>query len=69
MDDLGPSMSVPTSRSASIRSTSLLAAQCGVVIWYQEPTGWSSKSARRRAPVDPLPQFKFRMRAGLRHPP
>jgi hypothetical protein len=61
MDEPGRSMSAPTSSSASIRSTSLLlAAQCRVVIWCQGPTGWSSASVRhRRAPVDPLSQFKF----------
>jgi hypothetical protein len=71
MDDLGRLMSAPTSSSASIRSTPLLlAAHCRAGTWYQGPTGRSSKSARhRRAPVDPLPQFKFRMRAGPRHPP
>jgi hypothetical protein len=70
MDALGRSVSAPTSGSASIRSTSLLlASQCRADTWYHEPTGWSSNSARRRrAHVDPLSQFKFHIRAVLRHP-
>jgi hypothetical protein len=71
MDDPEPSISAPTPGSPSIRSTSLLlAVECRAVTWHREPTAWSPKSARhRRAPVDLLPQFKLRMRAGFRHPP